>query len=1497
MTTPSNLRIQIQVLMEGLKTLKDGKAELESLAAAAKEAGAAQATAAQGSEAMMSQLTGFKALKEGVTSLAGLAAAAKEAGLGQLEAAKGASGLSAQLGGLKADIPAAKKDLESLATSAIDAGEAQADAAKGSGALLSQLESLKGIQAGIQTLIALAAASHEVGSAQLAASKGILELTSKVSGLSAALPGADKGMDDLADSSRSTGKAQSEAAKGAADMLEQVKALRESVATLEGGLKGAVKGFLAFAGLGQIKDMADLAARNETLSVVLETVGFNAGYSAKELDTYEQALKKQGITTSVARDTMVQFIKAGIDMSTVSANGKTNIENLAEAAQNLAVVTGGSSSEALSQMVLNIQQMDSEGLRFLGVNVEMEKAMSDYADSVNKAAGSLSEGEKKQAVINAILKEGEGLAGVYSKSMETVGKQLGSMKRLQEEAAASIGSLLIPAYSELVKLASSFLKVVEAGAEKMKEQGAAAAVLQSIAKAIGDMAKSVGSLIADSLSMLWEAVGPALTQLQSAFSALDMESGFESLRELVLSLAKGLASLITIVGDSAESIAALWTVFGELASSIGTALKWIYTFTTELFNAKSGTSAFKLVLESLGLLFAGLADGISILTSTAQIGFGAIRAMGGDILMMLGKVVGFIDADLGRAITNFGRQVFRSGLAAQEAGKNTLEAFANGESAVSRFSQKLDKSTKGTEDNATATEKQAAIYKVYAEHLNKSVTDLDAVEKKQALLSVQMVDGKLKVMESAEAYKMISDKINAFNGEVRKGTLAGEEAKTRSAALSAELKDLAESYNFSKDGVKLLTSALTSNTNKAVEVGEHYKTLGLGAREFATHMSDAGGQANTAFTKIVAGGVQAADALRLLSTALNMETSIAGVGRFQTSLIDLYTKGLISSDTFLAGMEKVNSKFFELTESALKAAKTKEDFAALEEDLRKSGISGEALAIALEKVATAARNASADSLQAARDVREMAQSESAVLAAKGDLLRANLQVSASERDVTKAQAAVYADNNELNRAKLALAEANLALSKDQAALSKATLDAEIASHSILIAQQKEQIALKAQLLNPGDVDVQKQVDAATKLVEIRKTEAEVAGTNVQLAAQQVELQQQQVDKAGAVVDALNEQTTASEANMQPVDAYTQRLADRAAAMAESSKQASEAATTFANAIGGIMEDITNSAASLKDMGATAEYAEGVMSKAQDTMYSFTMTIDGLLTNLSRAGSLVSDAMDTVREQNDIAETLKDTMAKAREEAQGLYEAGREAYVSWGSVAVVSEKLEEAIRSARSEARGLIKDLSSSVTSFLGSADSIRMELLDATGEESKALAMRYDARRKELTLEYEMLRLKGQAAIITARAAGLSLGEIAKITTLMEDASKTYQQATRDLNQLESIEQTKLQEKKRTEQSESRKEPTREPTREPAPARRTPVQNTPTPPERQALSSTPLSRSTDSQAGSPLSSTTPTTPSKKVTVNFGSGLNPVSGVFDDKDVTGLVSMLENGRTT
>lgn len=239
--------------------------------------------------------------------------------------------------------------------------------------------------------------------------------------------------------------------KSSAAFKKSEKAADKLSASLSKFAKVAVAGAVAAIG-ALIVSSVKLAARVETLGIVVDTLGSTAGYTKGELEDLEESIRSQGITTQNTRQAMAQMIQAEIDL----AHGA----DLARIAQDNAVIANINSSEAFGRLVTILQTGDIMMGRTMGLTLDFAGAQKELADDLGKTVKQLTEQEVMQARLNEVRKAGIAIEGTYEAAMGTSGKMMSSLARLTEELQLLIGEQLLPEFSKLIEVLYGYTKYV-----------------------------------------------------------------------------------------------------------------------------------------------------------------------------------------------------------------------------------------------------------------------------------------------------------------------------------------------------------------------------------------------------------------------------------------------------------------------------------------------------------------------------------------------------------------------------------------------------------------------------------------------------------------------------------------------------------------------------------------------------------------------------------------------------------------------------------------------------------------------------------------------------------------------------------------------------------------------------------------------------------------------------------------------------------------------------
>lgn len=332
-----------------------------------------------------------------------------------------------------------------------------------------------------------------------------------------------------------------------------------------GGFRTIIATIATYLGLRTVKQFADVAARAEVLGTVLGIVGKNAGFTQTELEKTDRQVQQLGITATSSRESLSKFIQAGLNVA--------DAPKLARAAQDLAVIAGTDSSATFQRLITNIQQMDTMGLRFMGIIVNREQAEAKYALQLNKTASQLSLVEKRQAFLNAVMTESNKLSGAYVAAMGDAGKQLTSLPRLMQELSQTIGDILLPAYSKVILNTLTFLENLKISVKSYFASGAAADFL----------GKAVGRLV-ELFLRLWNVAEQLITPLLDLFGPLTTSfvTGLLDVLELVVwaleQVPKGLLAILNLFAEF-ESLSDVWLLLKIGAAALAEQLaEFVLTF-------------------------------------------------------------------------------------------------------------------------------------------------------------------------------------------------------------------------------------------------------------------------------------------------------------------------------------------------------------------------------------------------------------------------------------------------------------------------------------------------------------------------------------------------------------------------------------------------------------------------------------------------------------------------------------------------------------------------------------------------------------------------------------------------------------------------------------------------------------------------------------------------------------------------------------------------------
>ena len=273
-----------------------------------------------------------------------------------------------------------------------------------------------------------------------------------------------------------------------------------SVAGLASGVATAATAFVVFLSIlkpvtDQLMQMAtqgqQLAARVDALRLGLGVIAKNAGQDIDFVTKKVEDLQRTGITTIESVEGVMQFLTQGLPIE--------NIEKLARAGQDIAVAFGVNSTETFNRFVYAITTGNAEVLRMVGINKTASQMQEEFAEKIGTTASALTDLQKKQAMVDGIMQEAAGYAGLYEKSLESVGKKMTSLQRYTEEATLALGQVLLPILAANIDVMTALAKAFQGLFVEM-EYGATVTkdgqpVFTELGKSILDISKNIGEWI------------------------------------------------------------------------------------------------------------------------------------------------------------------------------------------------------------------------------------------------------------------------------------------------------------------------------------------------------------------------------------------------------------------------------------------------------------------------------------------------------------------------------------------------------------------------------------------------------------------------------------------------------------------------------------------------------------------------------------------------------------------------------------------------------------------------------------------------------------------------------------------------------------------------------------------------------------------------------------------------------------------------------------------
>ena len=375
-----------------------------------------------------------------------------------------------------------------------------------------------------------------------------------------------------ADSAQFT-KGLSEATKSAENFQSAAQKLNSVLVTLGGVSAGVGISLLLFA-----NKSFKAAAEVQELDVALQGLGQSTRYGYTQLALAVQQMTSVGIATTAAQRAVIKLAQSNVDL--------TKAQELANIAQDLSVGSSTTSADALNSLIFAITSTRTQTLRQVGIMAGATEAFAVYGRTIGKSASDLSMAERRQAVLNFIMKEGEKVNGTYALAMRSPSKMLKEMadntRRLQE----AVGKRLLDAFTTII---ASIFVLTDKIQKASNGTGAFSKYLDAMEKLL--------TKLADPFAKIATNLGNFIEKLDKSKMSVD---GIASVMEKVLPIALAFTTFFGIKAGKSLSQAAPFFqgFFGALSKYAGLFSAFVVVLTSPQIRNAVGNiiSAFKPLL-------------------------------------------------------------------------------------------------------------------------------------------------------------------------------------------------------------------------------------------------------------------------------------------------------------------------------------------------------------------------------------------------------------------------------------------------------------------------------------------------------------------------------------------------------------------------------------------------------------------------------------------------------------------------------------------------------------------------------------------------------------------------------------------------------------------------------------------------------------------------------------------------------------------------------------
>lgn len=214
-------------------------------------------------------------------------------------------------------------------------------------------------------------------------------------------------------------------------------------------------------------DMGLHTSQVNEAQMALDVVAQKYGYTAQEADKMAKSVEAQNLTRSASVKLTTEVIRSEIGLAKAS--------ELAARAQDLATLSGRSSSETIETITHAIRTDYPMVLQQIGITKTAGQMYDQYATSIGKSRDELTDLERRQAVANAVIEEGNKIMGLYDQSLASGSKSLRSLIDRFKMMSEIGGNVFAPILDELIpqlnRIATSLVDFLRMNEDTLRALG------------------------------------------------------------------------------------------------------------------------------------------------------------------------------------------------------------------------------------------------------------------------------------------------------------------------------------------------------------------------------------------------------------------------------------------------------------------------------------------------------------------------------------------------------------------------------------------------------------------------------------------------------------------------------------------------------------------------------------------------------------------------------------------------------------------------------------------------------------------------------------------------------------------------------------------------------------------------------------------------------------------------------------------------------------------